>query len=242
MQRPQTMRTLLIAILLLTGLTVTPAATRAADEVSLAAIARLFEAFNAGDLDGLVAAYANDAVVEVDPFATYNGTLEIRRWAELQMDANAQKEYVILGMDEELNTVRVQSTYNSDDVDVPLEATEEFVVREGIIASHKWTPSEETMALLLEVQEQQQRAQRTPEEVISTAYTAFNIRNLDQFLNQYAETAVVDVSPFGTYKRSRRDPHVGQATDGCQSPVDLRDFGRTGWRSHGQVYLYQQWI
>jgi ketosteroid isomerase-like protein len=108
-----------------------------------------FAAMNAGDVEGALAYYADDAVVNIVPFATHTGKEEIRAYFEGNAALNATLEYENLQV--ERDTVTVTVWFTDDDlraIGLNLEGIEEVTVQDGKIVTETWTATDETMAAL----------------------------------------------------------------------------------------------
>jgi ketosteroid isomerase-like protein len=121
-----------------------------AQETDLAALAIASdEAVNAGDLEGVLSYYADDAVFETVPFNTYTGIEEIRAYMEEAIALNATVESEVLQV--EGDTVTLRSRYTDDDLralGLTLEGIQVVTFRDGKVVSSVWTATDETMAAL----------------------------------------------------------------------------------------------
>ena len=112
-------------------------------------IVAYLEAVNAGDVDGALAYFAEDAVLAIVPFDTHTGTNEIRAYLENAVAVNAVLKYESLQVDGDTATMTVW--YTDDELQatgLTLEGTEEVVVQDGKIVTETWTATGETMAAL----------------------------------------------------------------------------------------------
>ncbi len=108
-----------------------------------------FEAINAGDVDGALAYFAEDAVLAIVPFATHTGTEEIRAYFEEVVALNATLEYETIQV--EGDTITLTVWFTDDDLralGLKLEGIEEVTVQDGKIVTETWTATDETMAAL----------------------------------------------------------------------------------------------
>lgn len=142
----RTRMTLLVALVVLLAL---PMALYAQETDPEAVVTAAYEAINAGDVEGALAYYADDAVVNIVPFSTHTGTEEIRAYFEGNAALNAKLEYENLQV--EGDTVTGTVWYTDDDLralGLNLEGIEELTVQDGKIVAATWTATEETMAAL----------------------------------------------------------------------------------------------
>jgi ketosteroid isomerase-like protein len=111
-------------------------------------VTAFFEAFNAGDIEGAVDYYADDAVWHIVPFyEPFTSKAAIRAAVEGMVAGHAAVEYQILQV--EGNTVTLRNWYADDNVralGLKLEANQEVIVQDGKIVSNIWTATEESLA------------------------------------------------------------------------------------------------
>jgi ketosteroid isomerase-like protein len=143
------MKKRLISLAVLVVLLVLPTALYAQETEPEAVVTAVFEAINAGDIEAALAYYADDAVVEIVPFATHTGIEEIRAYFEGNAELNAALEYENFQV--EGDTVTVTVRYTDDDLralDLNLEGIEVVTLQDGKIVAETWTATDETMAAL----------------------------------------------------------------------------------------------
>jgi ketosteroid isomerase-like protein len=103
-----------------------------------------YDAANEGDLDAACACYAEDSLVEVGVFGTYQGVDEIRAWMEPQLTVqNAHVDYELVKVDGDTATMAVEYTSNAFDFVIVM--TDEITVRDGKIRHYTTALSEETV-------------------------------------------------------------------------------------------------
>lgn len=110
-------------------------------------VAAAYEAINVGDIEAYMALFAQDAQATIGPWHTFIGHEEIRAGVQESFNAGVQFEYKILEVDG--GKVKTWCVHQPPDYDFPLEATEVFVVADGMIVFNSWDPTPETMALLM---------------------------------------------------------------------------------------------
>ena len=122
--------------------------TRRSQEADPEALARaLNEAMSAGDLEAVLALYADDAVLDLGAMGRISGKEELRGFFQDRFSHHATWEtsdYQVEG-----NAVTFKSRYSSDrmrSLGVTLEATEVIVIENGKIATDTWTATDESMA------------------------------------------------------------------------------------------------
>jgi limonene-1,2-epoxide hydrolase len=143
------MKTRMILLLVLVVLLALPMALYAQETDLEAMITASNEAMNAGDVETVLSHYADDAVFDVVPFATYTGKEELRAYFEEAAALNATVEYEILQV--EGDTITLKSLYTDDDLralGLTLEGIEEVTYQDGKIVAQSWTATDETMAAL----------------------------------------------------------------------------------------------
>lgn len=145
-------RVVLIGLVLVAAVVAAAVIVRAQAAPAEETAAAAYAAFNAGDLDAFLALFTDDAVVTAGPFGVFTGHDEIGAWAAPQFGYNAQMEYEIVSA--EGNLVTGQSIYASEEFAFPLEATEAYVIENGLITALTWTPSSETLAMIQQMQEE----------------------------------------------------------------------------------------
>lgn len=171
----------------------------APDEV----VTGLVDAYNAGDVDAFVAQYADDAVVTIKPpppgvegeSLLFTGLVEIRGWAEgLMEDSGHYMDMEITQSDGQ--TVIGKSAYTNDNLNalgVVLQATDEYVVRDGKIASQLYSVTDESMkaltAALAAMAAEQAQA------VVQRFINAQNAGDVDAALALLADDAVIQLIP-----------------------------------------------
>lgn len=142
------MKTRMIVLTMLVVLLVLPAAIYAQETDPEAVVTAFFEAFNAGDLEGLVAYYADDAVMHLVPFhEPYVGKEAIRAAFAEMIAGHATVEYEILQV--EGDTVTLINRFTGDNLralGLTLEANQEIIVRDGKIVSNIWIATDESIA------------------------------------------------------------------------------------------------
>ena len=105
------------------------------------------EAMSAGDLEAVLALYADDAVLDLGAMGRISGKEELRGFFQDRFSHHATWEtsdYQVEG-----NAVTFKSRYSSDrmrSLGVTLEATEVIVIENGKIATDTWTATDESMA------------------------------------------------------------------------------------------------
>ena len=102
------MKTRMIVLTMLVVLLVLPAAIYAQEKDPEAVVTAFFEAFNAGDLEGTMAYYADDAVMHLVPFhEPYVGKEAIRAAFAEMIAGHATVEYEILKVEGDTVTLTV---------------------------------------------------------------------------------------------------------------------------------------
>lgn len=139
-----TMTAALIALATMVGAQPAIAQESAAEDV----IIGIYDAYNAGDVDALLDYYAEDAYIDFTYGDIYTGHDEIEEWLLDEMDAGGYIEYEILDSDD--STVEAFTSYTNDLLSYALDATEVFVLEDGLVLAHSWLPTDETVALLLD--------------------------------------------------------------------------------------------
>jgi len=103
------MKTRMILLMVLVVLLALPMALYAQETDPEAVLTAVYEAMNAGDVEGALAYYADDAVVNIVPFATHTGKEEIRAYFEGNAALNATLEHenvqVDIGTDTQCRSV-----------------------------------------------------------------------------------------------------------------------------------------
>ena len=143
------MKTFMIMLIVLVALLALPMALYAQETDLEAMITASSEAMNAGDVETVLSHYADDAVFDVVPFATYTGKEELRAYFEEAAALNATVEYEILQV--EGDTITLRTWYTDDELralGLTLEGIEEITYQDGKIVSQTWTATDETMAAL----------------------------------------------------------------------------------------------
>jgi len=147
------MKTHLIAITTLVVMLALPVALYAQETDPASVVTALYEAFNAGDVDAVLALLADDAVVNLEvPGApeTYTGLEEIRAWVEDLVAQHWEGEFEILQVEGDTVTSRLTSYADFSRAlgIAPLVGTEVYTVQDGKIKGFTWTPTEESAAKL----------------------------------------------------------------------------------------------
>jgi uncharacterized protein (TIGR02246 family) len=143
------MKTRLILVMVLALLLVPAVALHAQETDPEAVIMAYIDAVNAGDVEGALVYFAEDAVLAIVPFDTHTGIDEIRTYLENAVAVNAVLKYENLQVDGDTATMTVW--YTDDELQttgLTLEGTEEVVVIDGKIVTETWTATDETMAAL----------------------------------------------------------------------------------------------
>jgi hypothetical protein len=117
-------------------------------------LADLESALNAGDVDGAMAFFADDAVVKLVPALppgspdTYSGLEEIRGWFEELVAGNFEIDVDVLDVDGDTVATRTSTWMDATrELGVaPLVATEVYTFRQGKIRGFTWSISDESMA------------------------------------------------------------------------------------------------
>lgn len=113
------------------------------------------QAFNAGELEASVAFFAEDVVVKLDGVPpgerdAYKGKEEVRGWLHGLHEQHFEIREELIAADGD--TLQVKALSWSDFTRqlgvAPLEATEEYVVKDGKITSLVWTLSPDSAAKL----------------------------------------------------------------------------------------------
>ena len=107
--------------------------------------------FKAGDLEGALAYYADDAIYRIEFMdETYTGADEILAWWEGLQEQHFDIEVEVVDVDGNKVTTHTKTwiDFTREMGIAPLEATEVYVVEDGKITSGTWTPTEETVAKL----------------------------------------------------------------------------------------------
>jgi ketosteroid isomerase-like protein len=105
------------------------------------------EAMSAGDLEAVLALYADDAVLDLGALGRISAKEELRGFFQHSFSQNATWEtsdYQVEG-----NAVTFKSRYSSDmmsSLGVTMEATEVIAIENGKIATDTWTATDESMA------------------------------------------------------------------------------------------------
>lgn len=139
---------LLVALVVLLGM---PMALYAQETDLEASVTAYYEAINAGDVEAALAFFADDAVVNIVPFATHTGKEEIRAYFEgaVALNATLETENLQVGGD----TATLTVWYTDDDLGglgLKLEGATEVVFEDGKIVAETWTATDESMAALQE--------------------------------------------------------------------------------------------
>ncbi|MFB0538058.1 MAG: nuclear transport factor 2 family protein [Anaerolineae bacterium] len=150
------MKTRLIAITTLVVMLALPVALYAQETDPAAVVMAEVEAMNAGDIDAVVALYADDLVVKLVPPIppdspdTYTGKAELRAWFEELVAVNFKMEVEILQVEGDTVTTKCRTWMDpTRQMGVaPLEATLVYTVQDGKIKGWTWTASDESLAKL----------------------------------------------------------------------------------------------
>ncbi len=117
-------------------------------------VVAMYEAYNAGDADSLLSYYADDAYIDFTYGDIYSGHDQIEEWFLNEMDAGGMIDYEILSADD-IN-VEALTSYTNASSPYTLDATEKFVVEDGLILAHTWLPTDETVDLLTDAQQSEE--------------------------------------------------------------------------------------
>ncbi len=145
------MKKLLITIMVLMVLLALPLALNAQESDPANVVTDHLIPFKAGDLEGALAYYADDAVYRLEFMdETYAGADEILAWWEELQEQHFDIEVEVVNVDGNKVTTRTKTwmDFTREMGIAPLEATEVYVVEDGKITSGTWTPTEETVAKL----------------------------------------------------------------------------------------------
>ena len=116
----------------------------------------IVEPLNAGDIDTMMAFFADDAVVKLVPALppgspdTFTGAEEIRAWFEGLVAMNFEIHIEVLQVEGDTVTTKT-STWADPTREMgvaPLVATEVYTVQDGKIKGFTWTISDESLAKL----------------------------------------------------------------------------------------------
>lgn len=145
---------------------------------------QLIDAVNSQDIEGALALFAEDAVVNTGGPAALTGAAEIQIWLEELASANFEIQAEILEVngstvvEHDLMTMDLWDFYGIS----PLEGTTEYSVERGLVNSLEFTFSEEALAAL------QEAPTVSPEELIGT----WRLGNVFLRLNEDGTARVVD--------------------------------------------------
>ena len=144
------MKTRMISLAVLVAVLLTlPMALYAQETDPEAVVAAVNEAVNAGDVEGALAHYADDAVLDIVPFSTHTGEEEIRAYFEGTAALNATLEHEVIQVGDD--TITLRTWYTDDDMralGLKLEGIDEITFQDGKIMTETWTATDETMAAL----------------------------------------------------------------------------------------------
>jgi ketosteroid isomerase-like protein len=144
-------RMLIAMVLVLVVILALPLVTHGQEPDPAAVVLAEAERVNAGDIDGVMELYADDAVVTLvmgPDTITLTGKEEIRPWLEDLMAGNFRLEYEVVSVEGDTVTLTAR-TWHDDTVALgiaPVIATEVATVRDGKIQAFTWTMSDESLA------------------------------------------------------------------------------------------------
>lgn len=138
-------------VLVLVAILVLPLVLHAQETDPASVMLAESELLNAGDIDGLMELYADDAVLTVvmgPDTSLITGKEEIRPWALDYMAENFRLEYEVVGVEGDTVTLATQTW--SDSINAlgvaPLVGTSVAIVQDGKIQGWTWTLSDESLA------------------------------------------------------------------------------------------------
>jgi limonene-1,2-epoxide hydrolase len=143
------MKTRVISSVVLVVLLALPVAVSAQETDPEALLTTINEMLVAGDFEGVVSYYADDAVLDLVTVETYTGKEEIRTYFEDFEAQNATLEVEILQV--EGDTVTSRTWYSNDDLralGLKMEGIDEITFQDGKIVTETWTPTDESLAAL----------------------------------------------------------------------------------------------
>jgi LPXTG-motif cell wall-anchored protein len=146
------MKTRVISLVVLVALVVLlalPMSVSAQETDPEALLTTIYETLVAGDFEGVLSYYADDAVLTLVPIATYTGKEEIRTYFEEFEAGNATLEVEILQV--EGDTVTSRTWYSNDDLralGLTLESIDEITFQDGKIVTETATLTDESLAAL----------------------------------------------------------------------------------------------
>ena len=146
------MKTRVISLVVLVALVVLlalPMSVLAQETDPEALLTTIHETLVAGDFEGVLSYYADDAVLTLVSIATYTGKEEIRTYFEEFEAGNATLEVEILQV--EGDTVTSRTWYSNDDLralGLTLENIDEITFQDGKIVTETATLTDESLAAL----------------------------------------------------------------------------------------------
>lgn len=143
------MKTRVISLVVLVVLLALPVSVSAQETDPEALLTTIHETLVAGDFEGVLSYYADDAVLTLVPIATYTGKEEIRTYFEEFEAGNATLELEILQV--EGDTVTSRTWYSNDDLralGLTLESIDEITFQDGKIVTETATLTDESLAAL----------------------------------------------------------------------------------------------
>jgi hypothetical protein len=145
------MRTRIVTLTVLVLLFVLPVALHAQGTDPAAVVIASVEPLSRGDMDAVMAYWADDAVMEVVHLdATYTGAAEIRALFEGLLAQNFEM-HIAEVLQVEGDTVTTRTSMGTDDtrgLGVPIESTQVYTVQDGKITALTCSWSEESLAAL----------------------------------------------------------------------------------------------
>src|SRR5262245_38476553 len=145
------MKTMLVAICILTSILALPATLNAQPADPQAVVKALETAVNTHDMEARVALFSEDAVIQIRPEAfggTYRGKQQIRKWFEELEAAHFTITINILSV--QGDTVTTRSTIASDFFRqlglASVDGTEQYTVQNGKITGFTFTYRDESLA------------------------------------------------------------------------------------------------
>ena len=193
------------------------------------------EPLNAGDVEGALAYWADDATVRLvgvppDVPDTYTGKEQVRAWFKDLVAAHFEIQVEVLKVEGDTvttNTQTWQDTTRALGV-APLVATEVYVIEGGTIASLTWTISDESLARLQAAMAPavEPTATYTPETQASKTEDVVGVW-LVKYLLDNAGSAHLEFTEEGTYSV------VGVSGDANGATIDTGKF----WFEDAQLVL-----